>query len=98
MFNFLKFAHHCFASVSPSGLVSTKFDVYKDEDSPVIYDIDEERALNEMRRKEQSTTEKRYRFKGINLERKLVRIRGSGRKDEVCRYFNHQTNHFIQYF
>ena len=77
MFNFLKFAHHCFATVSPSGLVSTKFDVYKDEDSPVIYDIDEERALNEMRRKEQPTTEKRYRYKGINLERKLVRIRGS---------------------
>jgi len=24
---------------------ATKFDVYKDEDSPVIYDIDEERAI-----------------------------------------------------
>ena len=25
----------------PVSLVATKFDVYKDEDSPVIYDIDE---------------------------------------------------------
>ena len=77
MFDFLKFAHYCFTTVSPSGLVSTKFDVYKDEDSPVIYDIDEERALNEIRRKEQPKTEKHYRYKGINLKRKLVRIRGS---------------------
>ena len=75
MFNFLKFAHYYFTTVSPSGLVSTKFDVYKDEDSPVIYDIDEERALNEIRRKEQPKTEKLYRYKGINLERKLVTIR-----------------------
>ena len=27
--------------VMPVSLVATKFDVYKDEDSPVIYDIDE---------------------------------------------------------
>ena len=73
MFKALKFAHYYFATVSPSGLVSTKFDVYKDEDSPVIYDIDEERALNEKRRQEQSTEkDKIYRYKGINLKRKFL--------------------------
>lgn len=51
-----------------TGLVSTKFNVYKDEDSPVIYDIDEERALNETRKREQVTSQdKTYRYKGINL-------------------------------
>ena len=56
-----------------SGLVSTKFNVYKDEDSPVIYDIDEERALNETRKREQVTSQdKTYRYKGINLNRKFT--------------------------
>ena len=56
-----------------SGLVSTKFNVYKDEDSPVIYDIDEERALNKTRKREQVTSQdKTYRYKGINLNRKFT--------------------------
>ena len=59
--------------VMPVSLVATKFDVYKDEDSPVIYDIDEERAL---RRTKQQTSERRdsnmtrSRYRSINLTRK----------------------------
>ena len=59
--------------VVPVSLVATKFDVYKDEDSPVIYDIDEERAL---RRTKQQTSERRdsnmtrSRYRSINLTRK----------------------------
>ena len=59
--------------VMPVSLVATKFDVYKDEDSPVIYDIDEERAL---RRTKQQTSERRdsnmtrSRYRNINLTRK----------------------------
>ena len=56
-----------------SGLVSTKFNVYKDEDSPVIYDIDEERALNATRKREKVTSDdKTYRYKGINMNRKFT--------------------------
>lgn len=29
----------------PSGAVQQKFEIYKDDDSPVIYDIDEERVI-----------------------------------------------------
>ena len=59
--------------VMPVSLVATKFDVYKDEDSPVIYDIDEERAL---RRTKHQTSERRdsnmtrSRYRDINLMRK----------------------------
>ena len=57
----------------PVSLVATKFDVYKDEDSPVIYDIDEERALRRTKhqtseRRESNMTRSRYR--DINLMRK----------------------------
>ena len=53
--------------------MSTKFDVYKDEDSPVIYDIDEERALQHTRNQNVDNIKSRSvnaRYGGINLMRK----------------------------
>lgn len=39
----------------------------------MIYDIDEERALNETRKREQvKRDDKTYRYKGINMNRKFT--------------------------
>ena len=61
----------------PVSLVATKFDVYKDEDSPVIYDIDEERALRRTKHqtsKPHDSNMTRSRYRGINLIRKLESV------------------------
>ena len=40
-----------------NSLVSTKFDVYRDDDSPVIYDVDEERAIQRERQRQRQELE-----------------------------------------
>ena len=53
--------------------MATKFDVYKDEDSPVIYDIDEERALQyDRNRSQEDHIGVDSQFGSINLTRKLL--------------------------
>ena len=57
------------------GLVATKFDVYKDEDSPVIYDIDEERSLQYNRKPNvdnNKSEDRNCQYSGINLMRKYL--------------------------
>ena len=53
--------------------MATKFDVYKDEDSPIIYDIDEERALHYDRdrsKEDHTISGVDSQFGNINLARK----------------------------
>jgi len=57
-------AHH-----QMSGVMSSKFDVYKDEDSPVIYDIDEERELKLMRQLEKEQEEEAEADDVIDIEK-----------------------------
>ena len=54
--------------------MATKFDVYKDEDAQVIYDIDEERALQHdinRSKEKQNVSGIDSQFRSINLARKL---------------------------
>ena len=54
--------------------MATKFDVYKDEDAQVIYDIDEERALQHdinRSKEERNVSGIDSQFRSINLARKL---------------------------
>ena len=61
----------------PGGLVATRFDVYKDEDSPVIYDIDEERSLQYSRKPsvhDNISMDRNRQYGGINLMRKYFML------------------------
>ena len=61
----------------PGGLVATRFDVYKDEDSPVIYDIDEERSLQSIRKPsvdDNMSLDRNRQYRGINLMRKYFYV------------------------
>jgi hypothetical protein len=59
-----------------SAKIASQFDEYKDDDSRVIYDVDEERELKELIEAETADLEqlrqsqKRKLFEGFNLERK----------------------------
>lgn len=56
-------------NASPSAGLQSKYDIFRDEDSPEIFDVEEEKRKY---RDQQITEAPQTKFEGLNLDRRLI--------------------------